>query len=144
MKRYFTIGVLILVMMFLTWGLLFAAPVTIADPDGQSQVSVLGGALRSTDRTKGTNSIVGTGLLRAGAFRAQTINIKGATAGDNIIVYDALSEPDTRVMTEIEFEMGISVNNGSVSIDAKGTPFTRGIYIKSSATTTLTSVVYDY
>ena len=73
------------------------------------------------------------------------VTIKGEayTAGDKVAIYNY---GGTGVLdeTELEFELGLSENNSSVSIDASGADFTNGIYIAASSTDSITTVTFDY
>ena len=125
-------------------------PMTITNPDGSTVYSE-GTSLKISNRAKVVKSQVGSGQLYTGACRILGISIRGATAGDNIGVYDYsvtnnsgidIEKPyDTR---DLEFEVGISVNNSSAFVDGKGAPFQYGIRILNSIGTTFTSVIFDY
>lgn len=93
----------------------------------------------------------GSGSFFVGPVGLLGISIRGATTGDNVGIYDygdtshrsgnGVVPGDIR---DIEFELGITANNGSAFIDAKGAPFRYGIYIQASVSTILTSITYDY
>ena len=95
-------------------------------------------------------SQIGTGQFYTGGCRILGISIRGATSGDNIGIYDdsVLTKSGTDVgiydIRDLEFELGISANNASAFIDAKGATFSRGISILTTASTTVTSITFDY
>ena len=140
MKRILALAVLFL---FILQGFVLAAPVTIIDPAGQSQVRVKNEALASTDKARAMKTIVGSGLVYAGACNVLSINMYSDTTGDNITVYDLIANPSNQY--QLEFEIGIAANTSSTSIDTKGAPFVNGIYIfASDATNAVTTIIFDY
>ncbi len=139
-KRIF---LLVLIILFVLQGWALAAPVTIIDPDGQRQVGVTGSKLNTADYPKGIQRATGSAQLYSGSCRVKLINFFSDTAGDRVAVYNY---GGTGVMdaTELEFEIGISANNSSQSVDAGGTTFSNGIYVTSNSATAITTVTYDY
>jgi len=134
---------LMVMFLFVLQNLALAAPVTIIAPDGQSEVRVKNEALASTDKARAMKTIVGSGLVYAGACNVLSINLFSDTAGDNITVYDLIANPSNQY--QLEFEIGISANNSSQPVDAKGAPFSNGIYIfASDATNAVTTIIFDY
>jgi hypothetical protein len=138
---------LILVLVFMSYFacLSIAAPVTIIDPNGQSQVNVTNGASKQAAKASKTLSITGNGQLYTGTGNIQSINFHSAAAGDSAAIYD-ISDILTGPLTfaELEFELGISANNSSTSVSANGAPIKNGIYVTTKDATAITTVVIDY
>jgi hypothetical protein len=78
-------------------------------------------------------------LVYTGACYVQGIRIDGATAGDSLAVYDALTATGTA-----KFDPRISANTSGTTVDCFGSPFTTGIYVDASAATMFSTIIYDY
>lgn len=112
---------------------------------------VIMGNVYAVDQTADhIKQVTGSGLAIGNPSGILGISLKGTTAGDTIGVYDDSdthrSGPDVGNydIRDLEFELSISANNGFVHLPCYGAPFARGVRILSTASTTVTSITFDY
>lgn len=138
--------ILVLTVLFLGFfSFAFASGVTLTNFDGTGEGRVETGGLlrtRSIDKSTAVSSGQASAQVYTGACNIQAINMYAPTAGDNVAVFDSASVGACGFVPK--FEMAISVNGTSDYIDAKGAPFTKGIYVVITDTDVLYSIVYDY
>ncbi len=147
MKKFVVFGLAIL-FLFVLQGLVLAAPVTIADPGGQSEATVRDGLIGAPN---GIKMQTGSGVVYTGACRVLSVSLYGATAGDTIGIYNTSAAEQAQYkigpypIEDLEFELGISANTSNAPTwDAKGAKFNFGIKILATVSTTKTSVIFDY
>ena len=139
------------IFLFIFQGLAFAAPVTIADPGGQSELTVEQGAIRGPI-SKAVKHQLGNGQFYTGACRIQSVTVYGDTAGDMVAIYDYsasirsgsdVAEGDIR---DLEFELAIAANTSTPpSWNLSGAPLAFGIFILTNDDTNVRfSIVFDY
>ena len=87
-----------------------------------------------------TRAIIGSGQLYTGPCRIISINYFASTAGSYAGIYNTINTGYP--IADIEFEMGTSANNSSVS--ALGGYFNNGIRVLSTNATAVTTAVFDY
>lgn len=104
------------------------------------------GSLNVSDRARAIgDAISSTGngentLIYTGACRILGIYVTGETAGDWAAVYDNTSA----TVATLKFDPRISANTSSTYFDAKGAPFSTGIYVSVLDSQVYATVVYDY
>lgn len=103
-----------------------------------AEVTSVGG-VATTRKAVAVTSQYSDALVYTGACNVQGILISGATAGDSLAVYDAITATGTA-----KFDPRIAANTSSFYVDCFGAPFTTGIYVDASAATMFSTVVYDY
>jgi len=146
-KKFLGIILLTTLIIFSLFSYVLAVPpVMITNPDGSGIVETTNNAIRISDKAKKLTTQLGSGQMYTGTCRILSINVFGQTAGDNAAIYDDIAGSLTILSTDtyLEWELGITANKTSAFVDAKGAPFERGIYIKASAETVLTTITYDY
>jgi len=79
-------------------------------------------------------------LIYTGACRVLGIYVTGESAGDWAAVYD----DTTATIENLVFDPRIAANTSSVYFDAKGAPFSTGIYVNVLDNQTFATIVYDY
>ncbi len=87
----------------------------------------------------GPNVGSSSGVIYTGACRLLGVYISGVTAGDSVEIYDAASRTGTAV-----FDPRLAANTSSQYLDAKGAPFSTGIFAHANVAQTLATFVYDY
>lgn len=153
MKKYFVVLAVILSLIMARQS--YATNATEAINPEAEPVIIYGKSLSSSGINKivagsTVQSQIGSGQLYTGACRILGLSIRGATSGDNIGIYDdsVLNKSGSDVgiydIRDLEFELGISANNASTFVDAKGATFSRGISILATASTIVTSITFDY
>jgi uncharacterized iron-regulated membrane protein len=148
MKRLF---VLCLLMVLLVSGVSYAATkasavtqvgetVAVCDGStGDSQEVTTAGSAATTNWSVAKASQYSIGSVRTGASRLQSITVTSQTAGDWAAIYDAASATGTPV-----FDVAISANTSTMTVDCKGASLSTGIYINTYDGDVFTTVVYDY
>jgi len=143
MKRFILVGLILLLGVSIAYAV---PPVMITNANGSNEVKVSAdGKLITTQWSRKTLSIVGSGQIYTGSCFIQSINYYGAATGDIAGIYD-LAKIATGAVTaaELEFEIGVSASTSSVSIPASGSPIVNGIYVGAKTATAITTVVIDY
>lgn len=102
------------------------------------------GGLTTTSRARAVGNtgfaVSADTQIYTGACWVQSILITGESAGDWVAIYDDTSA----VQGSLVFDPRISANTSSFYLDAKGTPFSTGIYANVLDNQVFASVVYDY
>lgn len=87
----------------------------------------------------------GTGQAILGSSNVKAINVFSTVAGDRVAIYAANISAGPLTVSELEFEIGISANNSSVTVYTGTDGLDLGsIYVASSNESSVTSIVYDY
>ena len=139
--------VLVVLVLLLFCSIASAAPVTIADPDGQSVAKVSNEALKTSTRSRGIVNGMGSKKtpIPAGAS-LQSFSIYAPSAGDNAAIFDTNSDVASFDNATPEFEIGIGMSTSpdSRTIDCGGAPVANGVYVYATDEDVQWSIVFDY
>lgn len=83
---------------------------------------------------------MGSGQRCVGSGRIVAIEVRGVSIADMATIYDSAAGINTTVL----FEPQVGVATSSIYIDAKGTPFTNGLYVLTTDSDVFVSMVLDF
>jgi len=106
-----------------------------------AEVNSTTGAILVTGAARAVTSQTDDALVYTGVCKVQVIQVRGIAAGDQVLVYDAVTATGTP-----KFDIPIGTVNDSQCINVGGASFATGIYVdhRAAGAKIFSSVVYDY
>lgn len=97
------------------------------------------GSVNTVARSKAITNQNGDGLAYTGACRIQTILVSGVSAGDSVVIYDALTATGNP-----KFDIFVGTAADTKVVVLGGAPFATGIYVDATDGDVITATVLDY